>query len=254
MRLSLLAPAAFASAAFLAAGLLTPPPANAAAGVPQPGLLGVMGGDAVRLSCSIPRIKVGSVASLTSFHQAMAACADRFWAARFAAAGLAYTPPAVTVTTGRDSVCGTITSSGAQYCPDQSTIAIRISKADLRDPFRMNIAHSVAHEWGHHVQHLIGVLDAHAALHAPASAKARRLLSHRLEMQAECFAGVFYSAALKSIKPGISWRDWVAAVRMADESDVHGKPRNLAWWQDRGFRGGATGFCNTWTAATDRVT
>ncbi|MFB4281833.1 MULTISPECIES: neutral zinc metallopeptidase [unclassified Nonomuraea] len=249
MRITLIA-----LATCMVAGLLAPAPARAAPGVARPGLLDEMGGDVVPLSCSIPRIRLGSVASLRSFHRAMAGCADRFWSARFAAAGLPYSPPEVTITTGDDSVCGSITGSGAQYCPDHRTIVIRIMEHDLRDPFRMNIAHSVAHEWGHHVQQLIGVLDAQAALYEPASDGARRLLSHRLEMQAECFAGVFYSATLKSIKPGISWEDWISAVRMADESDIHGKPRNLALWQDRGYKGGATGFCNTWTAAKGKVT
>lgn len=216
--------------------------------------MGAMGGEVVPQRCSIPSIRAGSVRSLRSFHRAMAGCADRFWAARFAAAGLPYSPPEVTITTGSDSVCGAIIGSGAQYCPGHRTIVIRIMDSDLRDPFRMNIAHSVAHEWGHHVQQLIGVLDAQAALYEPASETARRLLSHRLEMQAECFAGVFYSATLESIRPGISWKEWISAVRSADESDIHGKPRNLASWQDRGYRGGATGFCNTWTARRNRVT
>lgn len=220
----------------------------------QAGLSGAMSGDVVPQSCAIPKIRTGSVASLKSFHRAMAACADRFWAARFAAAGLLYSPPEVTITTGSDSVCGAITGNGAQYCPDQRTIVIRIMRQDLRDPFRMNIAHSVAHEWGHHVQQLTGVLDAHGALYEPASNGARKLLSHRLEMQAECFAGVFYSATLESIKPDIGWEDWIEAVGLADESEIHGKPRNLAFWQDRGYRGGATGFCNTWTARKGKIT
>ncbi|GAA3687854.1 hypothetical protein GCM10022224_061400 [Nonomuraea antimicrobica] len=248
MRISLIA-----LATCVVAGLLAPASARAAGRVTQAGLLSAMGEDAARQSCAVPAIRLGSVASLRSFHQAMADCADRFWSGRFAAAGLAYSPPEVTVTTGNDSVCGTITSSGAQYCPDQRTIVIRIMKNDLRDPFRMNIAHSVAHEWGHHVQQLIGVLDAQAALYVPASDGARKLLSHRLEMQAECFAGVFYRATLTSIEPGITWEDWITAVRTADESDVHGKPRNLAFWQDRGYRGGSTADCNTWTADRDKV-
>ncbi|SEG35819.1 hypothetical protein SAMN05444920_102699 [Nonomuraea solani] len=238
----------------LIAGLSLPVPAGAAAQAARGGLSGEMSGEVTPQTCAIPEIRLGSVASLKSFHRAMAECADRFWAARFAAAGLAYSPPEVTITTGGDSVCGAITSSGAQYCPEQRTIVIRIMKHDLRDPFRMNIAHSVAHEWGHHVQQLIGILDAQSALYAPASDGARKLLSHRLEMQAECFAGVFYSATLESIKPDIEWRDWIDAVRMADESEIHGKPRNLAFWQDRGFRGGATGFCNTWTARKNKIT
>ncbi|MFC4009643.1 neutral zinc metallopeptidase [Nonomuraea purpurea] len=249
MRISLLA-----ATVCLVAGLLSSTPANAAAGVAQPGLTSVMSDDGPRHTCDVPAIRQGSANSLKSFHRAMADCADRFWAARFAAAGLRYTSPEVTVTTGTDSVCGKINSNGAHYCPEQRAIAIRIMKHDLRDPFRMNIAHSVAHEWGHHVQQLVGVLDAQNALYWPASDDARKLLSHRLEMQAECFAGVFYSATIESIKPGLDWDEWIEAVRMADESDIHGKPGNLAFWQDRGYRGGATGFCNTWTARKSRIT
>ncbi|MFC5829065.1 neutral zinc metallopeptidase [Nonomuraea insulae] len=242
-----------ALAVCLAAGLLAPSPAGAATRIGQAGLLGATAGDVVAQTCEVPSIQAGSLASLKSFHKAMAGCADRFWAARFAAAGLAYSPPEITITTGSDSVCGSITSSGAQYCPDEHTIVIRIMKRDVRDPFRMNMAHSVAHEWGHHVQQLIGVLDAQSALYEPASEKARTLLSHRLEMQAECFAGVFYSATLKSIEPGIGWDEWLEAVRLADESDIHGKPVNLAFWQNRGYRGGATGFCDTWAAAKSKI-
>ncbi|SDH39532.1 hypothetical protein SAMN05421869_102179 [Nonomuraea jiangxiensis] len=242
-----------AAAACLLAGVFVPGPAAAAMRTPRAGLAAEMTGESAPWTCEIPPIRAGSVASLRAFHRAMAACADGFWAARFAAAGQPYSPPGVTITTGGDSVCGEITGTGAQYCPVQRTIAIRILKQDLRDPFRMNIAHSVAHEWGHHVQQLIGVLDAQNALYWPASESARSLLSHRLEMQAECLAGVFYSAALESIDPGISWEEWIEAVRGADESEIHGKPRNLASWQDRGYHGGAVGFCNTWTARESKI-
>ncbi|MFI9590116.1 neutral zinc metallopeptidase [Nonomuraea sp. NPDC052265] len=235
------------------ADLLLPAPAAAAGRPARGGLSAAPVVARERLSCKVPAIRAGSAASLKSFHRAMAACADRFWAGRFAAAGLTYTPPEVTVTTGGDSVCGRITVNGAQYCPAQRTIVIRIMKHDLNDPFRMNVAHSVAHEWGHHVQQLTGVLDAQNALYWPASTGARTVLSHRLEMQAECFAGVFYSAALTSIRPDVSWRDWLDAVRRADYSKIHGRPRNLAYWQNRGYREGTTAACDTWTAAKDRV-
>ncbi|MFI7447833.1 neutral zinc metallopeptidase [Nonomuraea sp. NPDC049714] len=204
-------------------------------------------------SCAIPEIRAGSVASVKVFHRAMARCADRFWATRFRAIGLRYTPPKLAITTGSNSVCGKITSNGAQYCPVQRTIAIRIMKRDLRDPFKMNIAHSVAHEWGHHVQELTGILDAQNKLYWRAGRTARTTLSHRLEMQAECFAGVFYRATLDSVDPGITWSQWVNAVRQAGESKIHGKPRNLAYWQDRGYDGASARYCNTWTAPGARV-
>ncbi|MGW0479721.1 neutral zinc metallopeptidase [Nonomuraea sp. NPDC003214] len=205
------------------------------------------------LTCAIPEIREGSTSSVKTFHRAMARCANRFWATRFKAAGMRYSPPKVSITSGSRSVCGTITTNGAQYCPAQRTIAIRIQKRDLRDPFKMNIAHSVAHEWGHHVQELTGILDAQNRLYWRAGAKARTTLSHRLEMQAECFAGVFYSATIDSVDPGITWGQWVDAIRQADESKVHGKPRNLAYWQNRGYSGGSARYCNTWTAPNSRV-
>ncbi|MEV0203146.1 neutral zinc metallopeptidase [Nonomuraea sp. NPDC050691] len=210
-------------------------------------------GTASPLSCPIPEIREGSAASLKTFHRSMARCADRFWAARFKAAGLAYTSPKVAITTGSSSVCGKITSNGAQYCPAQRTVAIRIMKRDLTDPFKMNIAHSVAHEWGHHVQQLTGMLDEQNRLYWRARGTARSIVSHRLEMQAECFAGVFYSAALDSVDPGITWDQWIGAVREAEESKVHGKPRNLAYWQNRGYTSGSAGSCNTWKATIARV-
>ncbi|WP_113705019.1 neutral zinc metallopeptidase [Nonomuraea lactucae] len=204
-------------------------------------------------SCSVAGIREGSVASVKAFHRAMARCADRFWATRFKAAGLRYSSPRIAITTGSSSVCGKITSNGAQYCPMQRTVAIRIMKRDVRDPFRMNIAHSVAHEWGHHVQQLTGMLDEQNRQYWRARGTARSIVSHRLEMQAECFAGVFYSATLDSIDPGITWAEWIDAVGEASESKVHGKPRNLAYWQNRGYRGGSARFCNTWTASPSRV-
>ncbi|MFI6595269.1 neutral zinc metallopeptidase [Nonomuraea sp. NPDC050536] len=204
-------------------------------------------------SCAIPAIRKGSAASLKSFHLAMAGCANAFWADRFRAAGLVYRPPKVTITTGSGSACGRITTNGAQYCPTQRTIAIRIMKRDLTDPFRMNIAHSVAHEWGHHVQQLTGMLDAQNRLYWQATGTARQILSHRLEMQAECFAGVFYSATLDSINPGITWEQWIDAVSRAGESKIHGRPANLAYWQNQGFSHGSTRSCNTWTADRGHV-
>jgi uncharacterized protein len=243
-----------AAATCAVVGLLAPGPAWAAPGTAQVALSDVMSDDQPPLECAVPAIRAGGTASVRTFHRAMARCADRFWSGRFAAAGLAYSSPEVTITTGAESVCGKINDSGAHYCPEHRAIVIRVTEQDGRDPFRMNLAHSVAHEWGHHVQQLTGVLNAQNALFWPASEKARTLLSHRLEMQAECFAGVFYSAALDSIDPGIAWVEWIDAVRRAEESAIHGKPENLAFWQDRGYRGGATGFCNTWTARKTKVT
>lgn len=210
-------------------------------------------GTASPMSCNIPDIREGSSASLKYFHKAMAYCADRFWRARFKAAGMRYSSPKVTVTSGTNSVCGKITNNGAQYCPAQRTVVIRIMKRDLTDPYRMNLAHSVAHEWGHHIQEITGILDAQNVLYWRARGTARTILSHRLEMQAECLAGVFYSSSLDSVQPDVTWDEWLDSVSRASESKVHGKPRNLAYWQNRGYAGASARYCNTWVAPNTRV-
>jgi uncharacterized protein len=210
-------------------------------------------GPTTPMACAVPAIRRGSLRSLKSFHRAMADCADRFWAGRFKAAGLPYSSPKVEITTGSASTCGRVTTHGAQYCPQQRTVVIRVMRRDLTDPFRMNIAHSVAHEWGHHVQELSGILDARTTVYLTSSAEERTTLSHRLEMQAECFAGAFYSSTLESIGPGITWAQWIQAVGDAGESRSHGRPRNLAYWQNRGYTEAGAGACNTWTAPRSRV-
>ncbi|MFG1942836.1 neutral zinc metallopeptidase [Nonomuraea sp. NPDC048826] len=210
-------------------------------------------GTAGPLSCPAPEIRPGSAASIKRFQQALARCANRFWATRFKAAGLRYSPPKLQITTGSRSVCGTITANGAQYCPQQRTVAIRIMKRDLRDQIMMNLAHSVAHEWGHHVQELTGILDAQNTLYWRSGKTQRAALSRRLEMQAECFAGVFYRSTLDSLSSEITWVQWIDGVKQSRESKVHGKPRNLAYWQDRGYDAASARACNTWTAPNARV-
>ncbi|MDA0635081.1 neutral zinc metallopeptidase [Nonomuraea sp. MCN248] len=210
-------------------------------------------GTAAPMSCPAPEIRSGSAASVKRFQQALARCANRFWATRFKAAGLRYTPPRLQITTGSRSVCGKINANGAQYCPEQRTVVIRITKRDLRDQIMMNLAHSVAHEWGHHVQELTGILDAQNTLYWRSGRTQRAALSRRLEMQAECLSGVFYRSALDSLPSEITWSQWIDAVGQSRESKIHGKPRNLAYWQDRGYDAGSARACNTWTAPNSRV-
>src|SRR5690606_4530474 len=83
-------------------------------------------GTARPMNCPTPSVRPGSAASIKRFQQALARCANRFWATRFKSAGLRYSAPKLQITTGTQSVCGRITSNGAQYCPQQRTVAIRI--------------------------------------------------------------------------------------------------------------------------------
>ncbi|WP_245695783.1 neutral zinc metallopeptidase [Actinopolyspora saharensis] len=114
----------------------------------------------------------------------------------------------------------------------------------------------LAHEYGHHVQRLSGVLRASAeradesAESFPESLRGTR----RKELQAECFAGMFVARA---VEDGLL--DRRRAVRLVETpgsakmADTHGSPANQRRWRKAGFREGSTSACATWTAPNDAV-
>ncbi len=180
---------------------------------------------------------------------------NRFWAARFKAAGLKYTKPKIQLTTSGNSVCGKIYYTGAHYCQDQRTFAINITKRELRNPYRLAFVRTVAHEMGHHAQKLSGMLDTYNRMvwRAGQNTPTYYALSRRLEMQADCFAGVFFSASFDSLNGELGWDEWVGAIASAKSDKLHGSSANLARWHDRGYRNGSLAACNTWTASSSSV-
>jgi predicted metalloprotease len=83
---------------------------------------------------------------------------------------------------------------------------------------------------------------------------ARNLLSHRLEQQAECFAGVFLNATQDSLPVDSEEYDYINTWASKNATDkVHGKGRNQVYWLQRGFDTGSPNACNTWVAASARV-
>ncbi|MEV6772804.1 neutral zinc metallopeptidase [Nocardia sp. NPDC051030] len=112
------------------------------------------------------------------------------------------------------------------------------------------------HEYGHHVQELTGLsrVADHRQQDAGVDSPTGLLLSRRVELQAQCLAGMAMAAAeqggaLSARKVGHIIDDESNMV----EEEVHGSSASNYRWTQAGYRDRATTACNTWTAAPDEV-
>ena len=193
------------------------------------------------------------------------------WGAIFQAKGLTYTPPKLVLY--RDSMpsaCGSASSAvGPFYCPLDRKVYLDLSffeqlSAEFQAPGQFAQAYVLAHEVGHHVQNLLGIADKVRAAQQRASEQQANQLSVGLELQADCFAGVWarYADQTKHI---LESGDVESALRAAaavgddtlqrrtqgyvvPESFTHGTSAERVGWFKRGLSGGSIDSCNTFAA------
>jgi len=164
-----------------------------------------------------------------------------------------------------DSACGMAQSAtGPFYCPEDEKVYIDLGffeelKRRFAAPGEFAQAYVLAHEMGHHVQKLLGIEGKARAAEErdPRSAKA---VSVRLELQADCFAGVWahstdqrhlldvgdIDAALRAAAAvGDDRLQRMSTGHVNPETFTHGSSAQRTEWFKRGFDGGSVGSCNT---------
>ena len=194
---------------------------------------------------------------------------QKAWTQIFASSGKTYRHAKLVLFTDQvRSGCGSAeTSMGPFYCPADEKVYIDLGfYRELRDRFgapgEFAEAYVIAHELGHHVQKQLGISDKVEALQQqrPGSANA---LSVKLELQADCLAGVWgHTAAQRNLlDPGDLDDGLRAAAAVGDdrlqkqatgrvnpESWTHGSSAERAKWFRAGFDSGDMGRCDTFNS------
>src|SRR5262249_39488251 len=135
---------------------------------------------------------------LRSFVGVVVKDTENFWGNYFAQHNGTYTDPKVVLYRGQtQSGCGTADqSSGPFYCPEDKKVYLDLGfYQQLRDQFGapgdFAQAYVIAHEVGHHVQDLLGILPRFNDARQSMSQDAQNAYSVKIELQADCFAGMW---------------------------------------------------------------
>lgn len=190
------------------------------------------------------------------------------WEAIFAQSGARYrAPKLVLYTNSTRTACGLgDAAAGPFYCPGGETVYIDLSfYRTLRDRFGASgdlaQAYVIAHEVGHHVQKLVGTMDKMEAARRQVSQRDYNQLSVRLELQADCLAGVWAHHSQKArgwLEAGDIEQAIQAAAAVGDDNIMrrtqgvvvpdaftHGSSEQRAQWFSTGARTGQVEQCNT---------
>jgi uncharacterized protein len=195
---------------------------------------------------------------------------EKTWGTLFQQLGRQYQNPTLVLFTGATpTACGTgQTAMGPFYCPlDQKVyIDLQFYQA-LRDRFRapgdFAQAYVIAHEIGHHVQNQLGIMQKMDVYRRRMSETQYNALSVRLELQADCFAGVWANHAQNRnlLEAGDVEEAMRAAAAIGDDtiqkrtqgrvvpdSFTHGSSEQRMRWFMTGMKSGQIAACNTFDA------
>jgi len=202
------------------------------------------------------------------FVRTVTADTEDVWSAYFARANQPYAPPTLVMFRGQTSTsCGTGEAAmGPFYCPADRKVYIDLSFYDqLRDklgaPGDFAQAYVIAHEVGHHLQNLMGTTAKLDKARQRVSEREYNALSVRLELQADCYAGVWAHDSQQSkgwLEAGDIEEGLNAAAQIGDdtlqrksqgtvvpESFTHGSSAQRVRWFKRGLEGGQLKNCDT---------
>ncbi|GDY33101.1 hypothetical protein GTS_47340 [Gandjariella thermophila] len=214
------------------------------------------------VTCVLPRWR-SDPATARAFFEAALPCLNRAWEPVLRAANLPFNEPKLAFPTGREwhSACGSGTAEewAAFYCGADDTVylpfdGLQTEQYGARPGIYLSV---LAHEYGHHVQRLAGVLGAAHDQRddaGPDTVEGLRI-SRRIELQADCFAGMFWAAAAgrgsvsrtmldEAVRDGAARGDDNGIAASAD----HGSGAHVQSWILQGARRNRTAECNTWKA------
>lgn len=211
-----------------------------------------------------------AVDAASRFSCQVLASTEDTWKALFAKQGKSYTPAAIIFYGGQGrSGCGLAQAAmGPFYCPNDNRIYL---DTDFYDELRNRFgaagdfaqAYVIAHEVGHHIQYLTGVLDRAQRAQQGLSTSQANAMQVKVELQADCYAGVWGANAKDKqgrpmLEPGDVQEGLGAASAIGDdnlqraaqgyvapESFTHGSAKQRSEWLRRGLESGDPAQCDT---------
>lgn len=192
------------------------------------------------------------------------------WGGMFEASGLDYSDPRLVLyRDGTTSGCGLAQSAmGPFYCPNDKTVYLdtdffRVMRDQLGAGGDFAYAYVIAHEVGHHVQNELGVLGEVNRRRAQSSARASNELSVRVELQADCYSGIWARSVAERLaltdddirealdtaaRIGDDALQRASGGRVVPDSFTHGTSEQRQTWFQEGFRTGDPNACDTFGA------
>jgi predicted metalloprotease len=212
--------------------------------------------------------------STDRFVSKVLASTEDTWGKIFAASGQRYPAPKLVLFDGRiNSACGAASSaSGPFYCPGDRKVYLDTSFFDqlaqrFGAPGDFAAAYVIAHEVGHHIQTITGTSDQVNKMQARARSKAEgNLALMRLELQADCYAGV-WAAQNRDILDQGDFAEGVRAAqaigddtlqraaqgRVVPDSFTHGSAEQRIRWLTKGFETGDPNACDTFSVPASQL-
>jgi len=224
-------------------------------------------------SSSVPQGPTGAAEEeLKDFVSVVLADTEDAWHEQFRTLGATYEEPRLVLFSGAvDSACGYAQAAmGPFYCPGDRKVYLDLSFFDelaqrFQAPGDFAGAYVVAHEVGHHVQNILGIMDKVDQARSRMSEADANALSVRVELQADCFAGVWANNADRArdlLEAGDVEEGLGAAAAIGDDrlqrqgqgyvvpdSFTHGSSEQRVRWFQRGFAGGKIDDCDTFNAS-----
>jgi len=208
---------------------------------------------------------------MADFVSVVLADTEDTWTEIFRQSGKTYQEPNLVLYTGAvQSACGTGSAAmGPFYCPGDRKVYIDLSFFDeLRRrhgaPGDFAQAYVIAHEVGHHVQNLLGISERVQSEQRGLGKAEANALSVKVELQADCFAGVWGNHADRSrqvledgdIEEALNAASAIGDDRLQKESSgyvvpenfTHGTSRQRVEWFKRGIEHGDIASCNTFAS------
>ena len=210
---------------------------------------------------------------LAEFVSVVLADTEDVWKEQFRAAGKTYAEPTLVLFSGAvQSACGFAEAAmGPFYCPGDGKVYIDLSfyrelKRNMNAPGDFAQAYVIAHEVGHHVQNLLGLSRQMESMRRQVSKTEYNRLSVKMELQADCFAGLWAHHAHRArqvVEPGDIDEALNAASQIGDDrlqkqqrgyvtpdSFTHGTSAQRVSWFQRGYQTGRFDNCDTFNAAS----